>query len=108
MYITCTPAFIFKKESCAMNDPEVFIQKAKQLVAEEYNHSFIIEEEEVTSLEFYVVWFSKTLQNWKAMVSTDLESGLYWEVTYNGDKKETYIDTYTKKYNRAVPDAHMS
>lgn len=33
-----------------------------------------------------VVWFSKTLQNWKALVSTNVSDGMYYEVTYNGDK----------------------
>jgi hypothetical protein len=85
------------------NDPEAFIKKAKALVAQEYNHHFL-DEDEADPVDFYVVWFAKTLQNWKALLSTDLESGLYWEVTYNGDKKETYVDTYVKKHNTAVPD----
>lgn len=54
--------------------------------------------------EVYVVWFSKTLQNWKALVSTTLPDGMYYEVTYNGDKKETYIDAYKKFDNVKVED----
>jgi hypothetical protein len=54
---------------------------------------------------FYVVWFSKVLGNWKALVSTDLISGHYWEVTYNGVKQETYVDTYVKSNNVAIPDS---
>lgn len=46
--------------------------------------------------DWYVVWFSKTLQNWKALVSTDMVSGIYIEVTRNGDKGETYVDIYSK------------
>lgn len=34
--------------------------------------------------EVYVVWFSKTLGNWKALVSTTLPDGMYYEITYNG------------------------
>jgi Family of unknown function (DUF6275) len=52
----------------------------------------------------YIVWFAKTLQNWKALISTDAVSGTYWEVTHNGDKHETYVDTYSKVSNVAVPD----
>lgn len=37
--------------------------------------------------DVYVVWFCKTLQNWKALVSTNLPDGMYYEVTYDGDKK---------------------
>jgi hypothetical protein len=49
--------------------------------------------------EVYVVWFCKTLQNWKALVSTTLPDGMYYEVTYNGDKDEFYIDSYKKFQN---------
>lgn len=57
--------------------------------------------------ELYLVWFSKTLQNWKALVSTDalddhqVFKGSYFEVTYNGDKNETYVDHYIKVDNVA-------
>lgn len=54
--------------------------------------------------EVYVVWFSKVLQNWKALVSTTLPDGMYYEVTYNGDKRETYLDAYKKFDNVAVAD----
>lgn len=54
--------------------------------------------------EVYVVWFAKVLQNWKALVSTTLPDGAYYEVTHNGDKAETYIDVYRKWDNVAVPD----
>lgn len=54
--------------------------------------------------ELYIVWFCKTLQNWKALVSTDVASGLYWEVTYNGNKCEAYVDRYRKQFNTAISD----
>lgn len=54
--------------------------------------------------EVYVVWFSKTLQNWKCLISTTLPDGMYYEVTYNGDKAEAYIDAYKKFDNVVVPD----
>lgn len=47
----------------------------------------------------FIVWFCKTLQNWKALVSTTLPDGMYYEVTYNGDKKEAYLDAYKKFEN---------
>lgn len=53
--------------------------------------------------DVYIVWFSKTLQNWKALVSTNVSDGMYYEITYNGDKKETYLDAYKKFDNiRAI------
>ena len=69
---------------------------ARELVAESLFPPLDVE-------DVYVVWFSKTLQNWKAMVSTILEDDLYYEVTHNGDKGETYLDTYRKINNVAVP-----
>jgi hypothetical protein len=53
----------------------------------------------------YVVWFCKTLQNWKALVSTQLPDGIYYEVTYDGDAKETHLDVYTKAYNFVISQA---
>jgi hypothetical protein len=54
--------------------------------------------------DVYVVWFSKTLQNWKALISTTLPDGMYYEVTHNGDKHETYIDAYKKFDNVCIAD----
>lgn len=51
-----------------------------------------------------VVWFCKTLQNWKAMVADISPDGMFFEVTYNGNKKEAYIDAYKKFENVCVPD----
>lgn len=57
--------------------------------------------------DVYVVWFSKTLQNWKALISTTLPDQMYYEVTYNGNKKETYIDAYKKFDNVCVEDVDL-
>ncbi len=54
--------------------------------------------------EVYVVWFSKTLQNWKALLSTTLPDGMYYEVTYDGDQKRAYLDAYKKFDNVTVHD----
>ena len=52
--------------------------------------------------DVYIVWFCKTLQNWKALLSTTLPDGMYYEVTYNGDKKEVYLDAYKKFENQKI------
>lgn len=82
-----------------------FIRKA-QICAVEGNvgEHTTSEGEELNVDDVYVVWFAKTLQNWKALVSTDAISGHYWEVTYNGDKQETYINTYLKEGNIVLED----
>ena len=48
----------------------------------------------------YIVWKAKALQNWKYLISTTLADGMYYEMTYNGDKEEWYLDAYKKFENR--------
>lgn len=52
--------------------------------------------------EVYIVWKCKTLQNWKYLVSTTLFDGMYYELTFNGDKGEWYLDAYKKFENRVI------
>lgn len=88
---------------------EDYQQKAKTLVVGYFNQR--VEKTDNTSLllsQVYVVWFSKTLQNWKALLSTTVPDGMYYEVTYNGDMRETYIDAYKKFDNVTVPDGSYS
>lgn len=56
----------------------------------------------ITLDDVYIVWYCKTLQNHKALLSTVLHDGMYYEVTFNGDKKELYLDAYKKFENRAI------
>ena len=53
--------------------------------------------------ETYIVWKCKSLQNWKYLISTSLMDGMYYEVTFNGDKREWYLDAYKKFENRVYP-----
>lgn len=51
--------------------------------------------------DMFIVWFCKTLQNWKAIVSgRTIEE--FIEVTHNGDRNETYIDVYCKTKNVCI------
>lgn len=54
--------------------------------------------------DVYVVWFCKTLQNWKALASITVPDGHYYELTHDGDKNKTYVDTYVKTSNVSVAD----
>lgn len=56
----------------------------------------------ITPADVYIVWFCKTLQNSKSLVSTNISDGMYYELTYNGDKHELYLDAYKKFENRAI------
>lgn len=57
--------------------------------------------------DVFVVWSCKTLQNNKILISTTIDDGVYVEVTYNGDKKESYFDIYTKARNVLVENQKL-
>lgn len=80
---------------------EEFIQKSKDLVRD-YAIEHLDKTDEIPNFNVYVVWSCKTLQNGKALLSTDLKDGMYYECTYNGDKKEIYFDAYKKFENRCI------
>ena len=56
----------------------------------------------ITENDVFMVWCCKTLQNNKALLSTTVPDGMYYEVTYNGDKGEAYVDAYKKWKNFVV------
>lgn len=81
-------------------DPDRHLKKAKLMVLGAYNNR-VDEEEPALKLEnLYIVSFTYILGGWKAMVSTNVpDDGLYFEVTHNASKEETYVDTYMKIAN---------
>jgi Family of unknown function (DUF6275) len=80
--------------------------KAKIIVAHDFNTTFFPNTEpKATHKDFYVVWKVKALQNWKVLVSTDIISGQYWELTFDGNQQQTYMDHYVKRSNQCVTDA---
>lgn len=52
--------------------------------------------------DVYVVWYAKTLQNAKALLSTTLPDGMYYELTYDGEEKALYLDAYKKFENKTI------
>lgn len=85
---------------------DAMLDRAKELVVRYFNEqSERTDNFKLTKDDVFVVWFCKTLQNWKALVSTTVSDGMYYEVTHNGDKNETYLDAYKKWQNVRYPDA---
>ena len=75
-----------------------FVARVKHIIASKY----VVHD--VTPNDIYAVWLCKTLQNNKGLFSTDIEDGKYYEATYNGDKDELYLDTYTHSKNECITD----
>lgn len=80
------------------------MDSARRIVMDYFNaHVDKTDNKQITMNNVFVVWFSKTLQNWKALVSTTVSDGMYYEITYNGDKDEIYVDVYKKWENFKLP-----
>ncbi|MCO8292647.1 DUF6275 family protein [Tetragenococcus halophilus] len=60
------------------------------------------DKKEISSNDIFEVWNCKTLQNNKGLFSTTLLDGMYYEMTYNGDKNELYLDAYKKWENKCI------
>ena len=85
-----------------MNEKD-FVELCRKLVMNYANeHLDKSDKKEITKNDVFVVWLCKTLQNNKALLSTTLFDGMYYEVTYNGDKQEVYFDAYKKWENRCI------
>ena len=65
---------------------------------EYYNEDYKIQ-------ELHLVWFAKALQNYKCLIADLKGNSRYYECTYNGNKKQLYVDIYDKKHNTMVTDA---
>lgn len=84
-------------------DNRQFIEKAIKAVVDYFNER--VEKTDnvlISHDDVYVVWSCKTLQNNKALLSTTVSDGMYYEITYNGDKNEIYFDAYKKWENKVI------
>ena len=85
-----------------------FLSICKNELVEWYNkchQNRIYIHQQINLSQVYVVWSCKTLQNYKALLSTAVSGdGIYVEFTYNGDKQELYMDVYHKILNRKITD----
>ena len=85
-------------------DNKEFVELCKEKVVDYNNNGINVTNTKssvaITTDSVYVVWLNRTLQNNKALLSTTVEDGMYYEVTYNGDKDELYFDAYKHVVNR--------
>lgn len=79
---------------------EEFLKVCKEHVVGYFNsHCERTDNANMTVEDVYVVWYCKTLQNHKALLSTNISDGMYYEMTFNGDKNQLYMDAYKKWQN---------
>lgn len=95
---------LFQGNLVTSEEDMLAISIAKQYVINSLDKSDKDYEKYVSELEVYVVWKCKALQNWKYLISTNLPDGMYYELTYNGDKNECYFDAYKKIINECICD----
>ena len=81
-----------------------FISTCKKQVVEYFNGERDATDKNgsITEGNVFIVWVCKALQNWKALASTTVADGMYYELTYNGDKKQLYLDAYKKWKNKCI------
>lgn len=73
-----------------------------QKTVREYTEEHLDKTDGKVDFDVYAVWNCKALQNNKALASTSLTDGMYYELTYNGDKNELYLDAYKKFDHRCI------
>lgn len=84
-------------------DSKKFVDICKEAVIAYANENFEkTDQSQITEEDVFVVWSCKTLQNNKALLSTTVSDGMYYELTYNGDKSEVYLDAYKKWENKCI------
>lgn len=83
-------------------DNKDFEKRAQELVVKYFNDRVESTDKngKITIDDVFTVWLCKILQNNKALISTKVSDGMYYEVTYNGDKNEFYLDAYKKWENK--------
>lgn len=85
-----------------MNSEE-FLNYTKTLVKNyTYDHLDKTDSIKLEDFDVFVVWYNFTLKNQKALLSTTLFDGMYYEITYNSNKNEIYFDAYKKFENKCI------
>ena len=79
-------------------------ERAKEIVRK-YVLEHLDKSDDTPEFEVYTVWKAKALQNWKYLLSTTLSDGMYYELTFNGDKNEWYLDAYKKFENQCIKES---
>ena len=85
-----------------MSEMEEKMDIKAQKIVRDYIEDHLDKTDGIIKFEIYIVWKCKVLQNWKWLIASTLLDGMYYELTYNGDKNEFYLDAYKKFENKVV------
>lgn len=80
------------------NYPEIAIQTLRKYLTTK--PSYVSRE----PFSIYVITFSKTLQNWKALMGTTLDDSMVFELTHDGAKRVTYLKAFHSIDDQLIPD----
>ena len=75
-----------------------------ELIVSDYIYAHLDKSDKIPDFEVFIVWKCKILQNWKYLISSTLYDGMYYELTFNGDKNEWYLDAYKKFENKVIEE----
>lgn len=81
---------------------EDFIKRAIKIVKDYTEEHLDKSDADIPEVKPFVTWYSKELKNHKALLSTNIHDGMYYELTYNGEKNEIYFDAYKKFENKKI------
>ena len=73
----------------------------------DYIKEYLDESDETLEFEVYIVCKCKIFQNWKYLLASTLPDGMYYELTYDGDKNRWYLDAYKKFENKCITVSNL-
>lgn len=78
------------------------MDKTAVKLVSDYIKEHLDKSDKTPDFEIYTVWKCKILQNWKYLLVSTLPDGMYYELTYDGDKNRWYLDAYKKFENKCI------
>jgi hypothetical protein len=90
-------------------EPDDFLEKAKDLVLHQYNVEGIGTPrgkpiDHLSDDEVYILSYTRLPHSKKVVVGTMRTDGRIYEVTYDANLRRTHLDTYLRTHNRIIPD----
>ena len=92
-----------KKENKMANFDEISMNLVR-----DYAENHLDKSDGDVDFNVYIVWKCKILQNWKYLCASTLPDGMYYELTYDGNKNRWYLDAYKKFENRCITVGNLS